>query len=32
VELVRGGKKITEELQFFGWELLDSVELCKSLL
>ena len=30
--LMEGGKKITEELQFFGWELLDSVELCKSLL
>ena len=32
VELVRGGKKTTEEIQFFGWELLDSVDLCKSLL
>ena len=32
VELVRGGKKTTEEILFFGWELLDSVDLCKSLL
>ena len=32
VELVRDGKKITEEVQFFGWEMLDSVELCKTLL
>lgn len=32
VELMRDGKKTTEEVQFFGWELLDSVELCKSLL
>ena len=32
VELVRGGKKTTEEIQFFGWELLDSVDRCKSLL
>jgi S-adenosylmethionine synthetase len=32
VELVRDGKKTTEEIQFFGWELLDSVDRCKSLL
>ena len=32
VELVRGGKKTTDEIQFFGWELLDSVDRCKSLL
>ena len=32
VELVRNGRTVTEEVQFFGWELLDSVELCKSLL
>ena len=26
VELVRGGKKITKSIQFFGWEKLDAVE------
>ena len=26
VELVRGGKKITKPIQFFGWEKLDAVE------
>ncbi|MBQ5747451.1 MAG: methionine adenosyltransferase [Bacteroidales bacterium] len=28
-ELIRNGEKIEKELQFFGWELLDSVELIK---
>lgn len=28
-ELIRNGEKIEKELQFFGWELLDSVELVK---
>ena len=32
VEIVRDGKKITEEVQFFGWELLDAVEQCRTLL
>ena len=29
VELIRGGKKIRKEVQFFGWELLDSVPAVK---
>ena len=29
VELIRDGKKVTKELQFFGWELLDSVDRCR---
>lgn len=28
-EVIRNGEKIEKELQFFGWELLDSVELVK---
>ena len=28
-KLIRNGEKIEKELQFFGWELLDSVELVK---
>ncbi|MBR2947318.1 MAG: methionine adenosyltransferase [Bacteroidales bacterium] len=28
-ELIRGGNKIKQNIQFFGWELLDSVELIK---
>lgn len=28
-ELIRNGEKIEKELQFFGWELLDSVEIVK---
>lgn len=28
-EIIRNGEKIEKELQFFGWELLDSVELVK---
>ncbi len=31
VELVRNGKKIKENVQFFGWEKLDSIERCKAL-
>ena len=30
VTLVRGGKKVTEVVQFFGWELLDSVDMIKA--
>ena len=30
VELIREGKKITKEIQFFGWEKLDMVEEIKS--
>jgi len=29
VKLIRDGREVTREVQFFGWELLDSVELCK---
>jgi len=29
VEIVRNGKKITKEIQFFGWELLDSIDKCR---
>ena len=29
VELIRGGKKVRKEVQFFGWELLDSVPAIK---
>ncbi|MFA7116283.1 MAG: methionine adenosyltransferase [Bacteroidales bacterium] len=29
VELIRNGKTITKELQFFSWELLDSVDMIK---
>ena len=29
VELIRGGKKVRKEVQFFGWELLDSVPAVK---
>lgn len=29
VELVRDGKTVVKKIQFFGWEKLDSVELCK---
>ena len=32
VEVTVNGKKTTEEVQFFGWEMLDSVDICKSLL
>ncbi len=32
IELIRNGKKVTKSVQFFGWELLDSVEMCKKLL
>lgn len=28
-EVIRNGEKVEKELQFFGWELLDSVELIK---
>lgn len=30
VKLIRNGKEVTEEVQFFGWELLDSVGKIKS--
>ncbi|MBO5118449.1 methionine adenosyltransferase domain-containing protein, partial [Methanocorpusculum sp.] len=30
VTLVKGGKKVTELVQFFGWELLDSVDMVKA--
>lgn len=29
VELVREGKTVVKKIQFFGWEKIDSVELCK---
>jgi len=29
VEMVRDGKKVTRKVQFFGWELLDSVDKCR---
>ncbi|HIZ85191.1 MAG TPA: methionine adenosyltransferase [Candidatus Coprenecus stercoravium] len=29
VELIRDGRKVEKELQFFGWELLDSVEMIR---
>ena len=29
VELIRDGKSVKREIQFFGWEKLDAVELCK---
>lgn len=29
VELIRDGKKVKKEVQFFGWELLDSVQTCR---
>jgi S-adenosylmethionine synthetase len=31
VELIRNGKKIKENVQFFGWEKLDAIERCKAL-
>ena len=30
VTLVRGGKKVRRSIQFFGWELLDSVDKCRA--
>ena len=30
LELMRGGKTVKEEVQFFGWEKLDSVDLIRS--
>jgi S-adenosylmethionine synthetase len=32
VEVTVNGKKTTEEVQFFGWEMLDSVDICKTLV
>lgn len=32
VEFIHNGISSKKEVQFFGWELLDSVDLCKSLL
>lgn len=29
MELIRDGEKIVKKVQFFGWEILDSVDLCK---
>ena len=29
IELVRDGRKVKKTVQFFGWELLDSVDLCR---
>ena len=29
VELIRDGRKVEKELQFFGWELLDSVDMIR---
>ena len=29
MELVRGGRTVTEKVQFFSWELLDLVDICK---
>lgn len=29
MELIRDGEKIVKKVQFFGWEILDSVGLCK---
>ncbi|HKM11699.1 MAG TPA: methionine adenosyltransferase [Bacteroidales bacterium] len=31
MELIRNGKKIKENVQFFGWEKLDAIERCKAL-
>ena len=30
VELIRNGKPVKKEVQFFGWELLDSVDKCRA--
>ncbi|MBQ6179049.1 MAG: methionine adenosyltransferase domain-containing protein, partial [Bacteroidales bacterium] len=30
LELTRGGKTVKEEVQFFGWEKLDSVDLIRT--
>ena len=30
VELIRNGKTIRKEVQFFGWELLDSINKCRA--
>ena len=32
VELIRDGKTVKRNIQFFGWELLDVVDKCKELL
>ena len=32
VEVTVNGKKTTEEVQFFGWEKLDSVDICKTFV
>ena len=32
VELVRNGRKVKSTVQFFGWELLDSVDICREVL
>lgn len=29
VELIRDGKRVTREIQFFGWEKLDAIDNCK---
>ena len=29
VELIRDGRSVTREIQFFGWECLDSVDFCR---
>lgn len=29
VELIRDGKRVTREIQFFGWEKLDAIDKCK---
>lgn len=29
VTLIRDGKSVTKEIQFFGWEKLDAVDICK---
>jgi len=29
MELIRDGKRVKREIQFFGWELLDSVDKCR---
>jgi len=32
VEIMENGMPTQKEVQFFGWELLDSIEICKTLL
>jgi S-adenosylmethionine synthetase len=31
MELIRNGKRVKENVQFFGWEKLDALERCKAL-